>query len=167
MLACFSPISDASAQTLILGSFPGVASLTAVEYYRHPRNAFWPIMADVFGFASSNSYLQRCERLKANKIALWDVIAQCQRKGSLDSAIEMEELQCNDFANLLGAHPKIERILFNGAAARKLFEQFAMPMLANTPVPQLLTMPSTSPAFAAMRFEEKLARWKNELGKNR
>ncbi len=167
MLACFSPIADLDAQVLILGSFPGVASLTAVEYYRHPRNAFWPIMAEVFGFDLSTNYPQRCEYLKTNKIALWDVIAQCQRKGSLDSAIEMKELQCNDFANLLGAHPKIERILFNGAAARKLFEQFAMPMLANTPVPQLLTMPSTSPAFAAMRFEKKLASWKNELRKTR
>lgn len=167
MLVCFAPIADLNAQTLILGSFPGIASLTAVEYYRHPRNAFWPIMAEAFGSAFFAEYDKRCDYLKDNKIALWDVLARCQRKGSLDCAINQRTAMCNNFAKFLEQHRLIQRILFNGTAARQLFDRFAMPMLAKTPVPQLLTMPSTSPAFAAMRLEEKLRRWKSELCKIR
>lgn len=82
---CFNPITNQSAKILILGSMPGVKSLEANEYYAHPRNAFWPIMNAIFGFDAALPYTQRIAALKAANVALWDVLQQCERTGSLDS----------------------------------------------------------------------------------
>lgn len=152
-------IAGADARTLILGSFPGIASLQVQRYYAHPRNAFWPIMAAALGIEKDADYRARCQSLIAHQIALWDVVQSCNRAGSLDSAIELKTLRCNDFKNFFSNRPSIQRILFNGQAARQFFNRFASPTLPEMGELQLLTMPSTSPANAAMQIETKSAIW--------
>jgi len=158
-IQCFPPIEDADASVLILGSMPGVESLRAGQYYAHPRNTFWPIMGDLMGAGPSLDYLARVAILKSNGIALWDVLASCVRKGSLDSAIAEDSIAANDFKAFFLAHPEIERVFFNGAMAEKCFHKH-VPLLPETRSLQFHRLPSTSPAHASLSYQQKLAAWR-------
>lgn len=154
------PVSAPDAVCLVLGSLPGRRSIEAGEYYAHPRNTFWRIMGELVGARPELPYKSRLERLRAGRIALWDVLASSVRPGSLDAAIRAESAEPNDLAALLAIRPGIVCICFNGQAAAKLFRRYA----ANDAEGVLsklrqITLPSTSPAHAAMSFEAKLARW--------
>src|SRR5690554_5999342 len=92
-LQAFPPVANDDAHTLILGSMPGTASLTAGQYYAHPRNLFWPIVGELLGFDPSAPYTARIAALSARGYALWDVLSGCRRAGSLDSAIEADSLE--------------------------------------------------------------------------
>jgi hypoxanthine-DNA glycosylase len=159
----FPPLLGDLPDTLILGSMPGVKSLEHQQYYAHPRNAFWPIMANLLGFDATQPYEQRCDLLKQHNIAVWDVLKACQREGSLDQNINNDSLILNDFHTLLKTHSSIKRLFFNGGKAEAVFKQ-VLPHIA----PSLLTfsmqrLPSTSPAHAAITFEQKLATWHTAL----
>lgn len=154
----FLPIADANAATLILGSMPGQASLAAGRYYSHPRNAFWPIMGRLFGAVPGLEYKRRVEILLSAGVAVWDVLATCNRPGSLDSAIRREGLVANDIAGFLAQHPRVTRVFLNGAKAAELFESQVIPELFDVCV-QRYRLPSTSPARAGLTFEQKLASW--------
>lgn len=159
----FAPITRADAHVLVLGSMPGVASLRAQQYYGHPRNAFWPIMATVFGFDVDAPYAQRVAALMAHKVAVWDVLATCQREGSLDADIAVQSIVVNDFALFVRNHPGLRRLCFNGATAHTVFRRRVLPQLP-TPLPfELVPLPSTSPAHAGMPMAEKLRRWRLAL----
>ena len=93
----FPPVFDSGSRILILGSMPGEASLAAGQYYAHPRNAFWPLIAGVLGVSMPVDYADRLAMLQASGVALWDVIARCKRQGSLDSAIVADTVCVNDF----------------------------------------------------------------------
>lgn len=164
MLQSFEPVSDANANVLVLGSMPGTASLEAHQYYAHPRNAFWPIIASLSHVSVPVDYAERLALLKPLNLALWDVLAQCQRHGSLDSAIKKTSIEVNDFATLFLQCPKITRVLFNGATAAKTFAQ---KVAKSTPLfltgVELIAMPSTSPAYAAMPFQKKMECWRAAL----
>ena len=136
---------------------PGAVSLAQQQYYAHPRNAFWPIMAQLLGFAVDLPYTDRIRALNAAGVALWDVIASCQRSGSLDSAIRDE--QVNDFAGFFAAQPQLAAIGFNGAKALQSFKRHVLPLHIVPPQLQLLSLPSTSPAHASLSFSEKLKQW--------
>ena len=161
----FPPIARRDARLLVLGSMPGVASLAAGQYYAHPRNAFWPIMAALFGADPSLAYARRVVCLKLHGIAVWDVLQFCERKGSLDADIRSDGLRANDFAAFLHAHPRIVRVAFNGAAAQRLYQREVLPTLSgharDLPTTRL---PSTSPAHASLNFAAKLAAWRAVLG---
>ncbi|KLJ01347.1 DNA-deoxyinosine glycosylase [Luteimonas sp. FCS-9] len=161
VLHSFAPVVAPGARVLVLGSMPGVASLDAGRYYAHPRNLFWPIMGALFDAGPDVDYARRLARLQAAGVALWDVASQCVRPGSLDARIEAGSVVANDIAGLLAAHPGIDRIRFNGSAAQALFRRHVLPTLAT--VPDLARLPSTSPAHAAMRLEDKLAAWRAGL----
>ena len=148
--------SPSSARILVLGSMPGRASLDAQQYYAHPRNAFWPIVVAYCGIDRASDYPTRVQALLDAGIALWDVLAQCRRPGSLDSAIELDEAQPNAVAELLDAHPTITRVCCNGAAAATLYRRFGLP---GAPRVELIQLPSTSPAHAGMSLAEKMRRW--------
>ncbi len=146
------------ARVLILGSMPSRKSLAEVQYYAHPRNAFWPIMGALFDFDPCLDYQARLSKLRENGVALWDVAHRCVRPGSLDAA--MREVEANDFATFLKAHPHIRAIFFNGHKAEELYRRLVLPSL--TTERQRLErhlLPSTSPAHAARDFTEKLADW--------
>ena len=151
-------VADADAHTLILGSMPGAASLAAQSYYAHPRNAFWPIMGALFGAAPALPYGERLAILRRHGLALWDVMAECERSGSLDAAIIKQSVVANDFSAFFAVHRKIERIFFNGAAAETAFRRHVLPALQAQPL-RLLRLPSSSPAHAALSHTDKLAAW--------
>lgn len=154
----FPPVAAPDARRLILGSMPGEASLNAGQYYAHPRNAFWRIMGDLLGAGPALPYPARLARLTAAGIALWDVVADCERRGSLDAAIVRESVQANDFRHFFVEHPGIEQVFFNGTAAEKLFRRHVLPGLDGVPI-ELHRLPSTSPAHAARGYADKLAAW--------
>ncbi|MEJ2043948.1 MAG: DNA-deoxyinosine glycosylase [Reinekea sp.] len=158
----FAAVSGERPRILILGSIPGVASLNAVQYYAHPRNAFWSIMAAYFGFSASLGYAERLMQLQKNGVALWDVLQRCERPGSLDSAIKQETIEVNPIDQLVTECPSLKGILLNGGKAGKEFNK-AFPELAAHPDIKVRIMPSTSPAYAAMPMAEKTKRWHQEL----
>jgi len=150
------PVIDASTEIVILGSFPSVASLAEGQYYAHPQNQFWRLVGAVLDEPlPSLPYSLRCKRLLANRIGLWDVIARCARKGSLDSAIRSAEL--NDFASLRRSAPRLAVLVFNGQSAARHAAGRLPAGLA------LRQAPSSSPAHAAQGFEAKRVMWAKAL----
>lgn len=154
----FAPIADSAARVLILGSMPGRASLAAYEYYAHPQNAFWPIMGALLGTDPAQPYPARTAALKKAGIALWDVLASCEREGSLDADIRRDSIVANDFVTFLAAHPRITDVLFNGAMAETCFRRYVAPNI-DTSALRCALMPSTSPANASFSRGRKLDVW--------
>lgn len=153
------PIVSANTRLLILGSFPGVASLRARQYYGHPHNQFWKILQALWPAqpmaTGEGSYPQRCQWLLERGLGLWDVYASCERAGSLDSAIR--NARVNDFANLKLRRPQLKAIAHNGGES---FKHAKYTAALGLPVYKL---PSTSPANASWRFERKLAAWREVM----
>ncbi len=146
------PVARGDARLFILGSLPGDASLAARQYYAHPRNAFWRLVGSVIGAdLQSLDYTQRLERLKVNRIGLWDVVAQARRRGSLDQAIR--EAGHNALADYFAGFANLEAVAFNGATAAAAGRK----LLRHPPI-ALLDLPSSSPANTRP-FQEKAAAW--------
>ena len=143
------------ARVMIVGSMPSVKSLADAQYYAHPRNAFWPILFDVFGVTPTDDYEAKKTLIRDNSLALWDAAQSCEREGSLDSA--MRDVIYNDFASLYARCPHIHTVLCNGGTAHALFVKsgFAGDR-------RVIRMPSTSPAYT-MPYVRKLEIWKKTL----
>ncbi len=156
----FPPVADSDARILVLGSLPGVRSISAQQYYAHPRNAFWPIMRELFGI--EGNYAERCRQLVENRLALWDVLASSQRPGSLDADIRLDSAHANDFATFLELHPHVRLITFNGRKAEQLFAKFVDVDATDDRI-RSVALPSTSPAYAAMSFQGKLQVWREAI----
>jgi double-stranded uracil-DNA glycosylase len=154
----FQPIAKIDATVLILGSMPGQKSLEENQYYAHPRNSFWPIMYKLFNVNKTLNYEQRKKLLLQNKIALWDVLRSCYRKGSLDSNIDHSTLESNDFQNFFSKHKNIKTVFFNGAKAEQLFKKYVLKDLESINL-KYHKLPSTSPAHATKTMEEKFLEW--------
>ena len=88
LLEGFPPVVDDDARLLILGSFPSVQSLAVRQYYGNPRNAFWPITSELFGFDAGAPYETRLAALQSRGVALWDVLHACRRAGSSDAKFD-------------------------------------------------------------------------------
>lgn len=159
----FPPIADTTANILILGSMPGKESLRAGQYYAHRRNAFWSIMGELAGAAPALPYQTRTQMLKSAGIALWDVLASCTRRSSMDADIEAASICPNDFASFFLKHPNITHIFFNGSMAEQCFHKQVLPLLeplhGHRPM-HYQRLPSTSPAHASMTYQQKLKAWK-------
>jgi hypoxanthine-DNA glycosylase len=148
-----APVIDARTRLIGLGSFPGVATLQAQQYYGHPRNHFWPILSALWGVdLLALAYPRRLAEMRGHGVGLWDVYAACRREGSLDSAIEQPEP--NDLASLPTRAPALRAIAHNGgesARAMRITRSLGLPVVR---------LPSTSPANASWSFERKLAAWR-------
>lgn len=152
------PIVDCSTKVLIVGSMPGRQSLEKQQYYGNPRNHFWPIVGEILHVDLPMDYEKRIELLREQGIGLWDTIASCDRKGSLDATIRNEKP--NDFHTLFKNYPTIRLILFNGTKAFTVFKKhIGFEVLGNRTYKK---MPSTSPIPGAniKSFEEKLEDWR-------
>lgn len=153
--ASFSPVVDAHIRILILGSLPGEESLRQSQYYAYPQNRFWDLVGAAIGTdLRAMDYPARLKALLHHRIGLWDVIADAQRSGSLDSAIR--NARGNDLRLLAKSLPKLQAIAFNGkkssVAGRKQLAEHGARY-------RLIDLPSSSPAYAAMPIAEKRAQW--------
>ena len=152
--ASFAPIVAADTRVLILGSLPGERSLAQQRYYAHPQNQFWRLVGDVIGRDLTGlPYDARLTALLEAGIGLWDTVASAKRHGSLDAAIR--DAEHNALADLAASLPELRAVAFNGAASARI----GRALLAGSPC-QLLSLPSSSPAYAAMPFAEKLRLWR-------
>jgi len=155
----FPPVETAGARVLILGSMPGAASLRAGQYYAHPQNLFWKIICDLLGAGPDLGYAARVQLLKSSGIALWDVLASCEREGSLDSAIDDASIVPNDFAAFYRRHPGVRHVFFNGAKAEAAYVRHVHReegCCSRT----YQRLPSTSPAHASRPYDEKRKLWR-------
>lgn len=149
----FAPVVAESTRVLILGSLPGERSLAAGRYYAHPQNRFWQLTGEVIGRdLVALDYPDRLDALLAAGIGLWDVVASAERSGSLDSAIR--NAQHNALADLVATLPRLRAIAFNGRKA----ESIGRPLLANIKA-ELIALPSSSPAYAALPLAAKRRQW--------
>ncbi len=156
----FPPIARKNAKVLILGSMPSETSLLKQEYYGHPRNTFWPIMGCLFFALSELPYQKREIILMRSKIAVWDVLKTCRRPGSMDSDIDMGSIETNNFNNFFVKYPLIRNVFFNGGKAESVYRKFIKPGLSKQfNYLQYQRLPSTSPAYASMSFQQKLSAW--------
>ena len=161
LLQSFPCVASSAAKILILGSMPGERSLRQQKYYAHPQNVFWDIMKGLFGVGREMNYKKRLRILSQNRIALWDVVFQCRRRGSLDTNISMQSVVPNDFASLFFRCPQIDTVFFNGHKAEELFRKLVLKHLLK-PL-RLVRLPSTSPAHASLTKAQKMVRWHQEL----
>ena len=152
----FPPLFDENSRILILGSFPSVKSREQMFFYGHPQNRFWKMLAAVFGEDVPASIEEKKRLVLSHHLALWDVIASCEIRGSSDSSIR--NAQVNDFSQIF-AGCRIDRILVNGSTAWQLYEKYARPVTGR----EALRMPSTSPANAAWSLERLVTAWEPEL----
>ena len=151
----FEPVLTPDARVMIVGSMPSVKSLADAQYYAHPRNAFWPILFDIWGVVPHNDYERKKAMLREHGVALWDAAACCEREGSLDS--HMRGVVYNDFSRVYAVCPRIGVVLCNGGTAFSLFMRSGF-----AGERRVLRMPSTSPAYT-MPYEEKRRIWKAAL----
>jgi hypoxanthine-DNA glycosylase len=157
MINSFPPFVNSSTEILILGTMPGVASLAKQEYYAHQRNHFWKIIYTLLdGLPISEIFEEKIALLQTNKIGLWDVLQNCERKGSLD--IHIKNQTENDFETLFKQFTSINKIVFNGKESHKYFLKKFGQIEGIT----YYVMPSTSPANT-MPFENKLKIWSTFL----
>ena len=152
----FEPIVGREPRALVLGTVPSELSLEKGQYYAHPRNDFWRIVEALFSGGRPLAYAERVEMLKHAGVALWDVLREADRAGSLDANIRRPVP--NDIAGLLRGCPSIRAVFFNGAAAERLFSAHVSSSPADGTL-RFVRLPSTSPANATISFALKLAAW--------
>jgi len=153
----FSPIIDKNTKILFLGSFPSIASFEQSFYYAHSRNAFWPIIEEIFNVRLETNESKKVFCLERS-IGLWDVIGSCERSNSSDS--NLKNILPNDFKKLLTEYQNIKIVAFTGKKAFDLFQKY----FKDLPIEKIV-LPSTSPAHAAMKREEKTVIYKSCLEK--
>lgn len=143
----FSPIIFKDTQILILGSFPSIKSFENSFYYSHPRNQFWSILSDITGYPVILKE-QKIWLLKQMKWGLWDIVASCKRANSLDSSLK--DIEVNDIPHLLKEYPTINKLAFTGKKSQEIFRRY----FKDLDIPTIY-LPSPSPAYASMSYEQK------------
>ena len=169
VISVLAPEISASCQILVLGSMPGAISQKEAVYYAHPQNLFWDCVETAFQIDRNAPYQARLAALNDAHIGLWDVLASCSRKASSDATIR--DAKCNDFVKLLSVYPHISRICLNGRAAFDYWRRLVIPSFVDELTKDLLAdveiivLPSTSPAHAALSPAAKIDAWRAALSK--
>jgi hypoxanthine-DNA glycosylase len=153
----FPPISADSTEILILGSLPGEKSLAMHEYYAHPQNKFWRIIAAITDGQTPVDYGDKMSLLINNKIGVWDVVREAKRIGSLDKNI-VDEVP-NDIDNFISRHKNLKVIGFNGTKSMKLFDKYFKRQAHF----KYIHLPSSSPANARIKFDEICEKWRKVI----
>ena len=154
---CFPPVVRYDTSLLVLGSLPGAVSLAKRQYYAHPQNQFWRLLGAAIGEdLAAMDYDRSLARLAAREIALWDVVGEARRQGSLDGAIR--DATTNPLADYVATHPRLLAVAFNGQTAARL-GRLALAELEGL---KLIDLPSSSPAYT-LPYAWKVDRW-SELG---
>jgi len=151
----FKPIVFKNSKTLILGSFPSIKSFENSFYYAHPKNQFWKILSAISGYPINNKD-QKIWLLKELNLALWDIVKSCDRENSSDA--NLQNVVPNNIEALLKEYPQIKQIAFTSRFAQKVFNKY----FKNLKIEQFY-LPSPSPAYAAMSFEDKCKIYKEKL----
>lgn len=149
----FEPVYNENSRILILGSFPSVKSREQQFYYGHPQNRFWKLIAGLTGTPLPQTVEEKKKMLLDNRIAVWDVIAECEIIGSSDSSIR--NVIPADLQRILQTAP-VQQIYANGNTAKKLYEKFQRKSCGR----EIVGLPSTSPANAAFSLERLSEQWK-------
>jgi hypoxanthine-DNA glycosylase len=152
----FAAFVPQGARVLILGSFPSLQSFAQNFYYAHPQNQFWKLLGGVYDERLPKTQEQKEAFLTKHKIALWDTVESCERENSLDS--NLKNIRVNDIEHFVQMHPGIQKICFTGKTSQKLYEKNFSHLDVKT-----FYLPSPSPAYRAMKFDEKLQHYKGVL----
>lgn len=147
------PLYSKNSEILILGSFPSVKSRENEFFYAHPQNRFWKVLSAVFNSPLPQNTDEKKEHVLKNKLALFDVIKQCDIKGSGDSTIK--NVIPNDLSPILD-NSDIKKIILNGKTAEKYYKKYLSPVINI----DYVTLPSTSPANAAYSLDRLIVEWK-------
>ena len=151
-LAGLPPVVARNTRVLILGSFPGLASLDARQYYAHPRNHFWTIMGTLLGEPLVElPYRQRLARMKARGLGIWDSIVACERRGSLDA--DIRNATAGEVERIARVARNLVVVAFNGITAARAEPGWRAAGY------RTLRLPSTSPAYTRP-LAEKLVAWR-------
>lgn len=148
----FGPVWDSRSRVLILGSFPSPKSREAAFYYGHPRNRFWPLMANLLDEPLPETVEDKSHLVLSHGIALWDVLESCEIRGASDTSIR--NAVPVDIGTVTGAAP-IGHIFCNGSASHRLYCEH----LQSVTGIEAVKLPSTSPANAACGMEELISSW--------
>lgn len=149
----FPPLYDEQSNVLILGSFPSVKSREQLFFYGHPQNRFWQVVARVFEEKTPLTIEEKRQFALRNHLALWDVIASCDIKGSADSSIR--HVTANDLRPILSS-ASIQQIFVNGRTAERYFLKYTYPIIGKSAI----CLPSTSPANAAWSSDRLVEAWR-------
>lgn len=148
----FPPVWNEQSHILILGSFPSVKSRKEGFFYGHPRNRFWKVLASVLSCPVPGTIEEKKDMLLSHGVALWDVIASCEIKGSSDSSIR--NVVANDLSGIL-EKSQVGAVFTNGQTAGRLYRKYAQEKTGIVAT----TLPSTSPANAAWSVERLVESW--------
>lgn len=140
------PVFDTESRVLILGTMPSPKSREVQFYYGHPQNRFWRVLAAVLGEELPQSVPEKKAMLLRHRIALWDVLAECEITGASDSSIRNPV--ANDLSVILD-HAPVQAVFTTGATAWKLYTGLQKP---HTGI-EAVRLPSTSPANCAVKME--------------
>ena len=124
IIHAFDPVFDSESRILILGTMPSPKSRELGFYYSHPRNRFWPVLAEILGEEVPKTPEEKCDFCLRHKIALWDVLKECDIEGASDSSIK--NAVPNDFSEILRT-ADIKAVFTTGATAGKLYKSFSLP----------------------------------------
>lgn len=147
------PVFNQDSKILILGSFPSVKSREAGFFYHHPQNRFWKVLSALTGDDFLTDIKEKKQLLLKHHIAVWDVIASCNIKGSSDSSIT--DVVPADIGKIV-RESKITKIFTNGNKADSLYKKYIYPDIEI----EAIKLPSTSPANAAYSLDRLLEEWK-------
>ncbi len=149
----FEPFITKNSAILILGTFPSLKSFEQNFYYAHKQNQFWRLLAATFDKSIPQSIEEKKALLLTHNIALWDIVKSCTRTNSSDA--NLKSITPNDIAKLLEEFPTIQKICFTSKTAQKIYQKYFKSLQVET-----YYLPSPSPAYQAMKFEQKLQKYK-------
>lgn len=159
----FKPLINRNSKILILGTIPGQISIKKGQYYANTKNQFWDIIYTIYNTPIHGSYEDRCAFLLENNIALWDVLAHANRKGSSDNTIKNESP--NDILGLLEDYPNIETLIFNGSKSEKLFRKYFSEIIEKMNCIRVSSS-SPTPGRYVKSLEEKKIEWSKAINKD-